>query len=499
MRPEATDEQEKNLVTLKSSPRVSSPGLALAVLCTMQLMVILDGTIVTVALPRIQRDLGFDQAGLAWVMNSYLIAFAGLLLLAGRLGDLIGSKNVFLAGLALFTGASVVCGIANTQEVLVAGRFVQGVGGALASAVILGMIVGLFPEQGAQAKAIGIYSFVSASGAAIGLIAGGVITQTLGWHWAFLVNVPIGIAALAFGVRLLITNPGLGMSAGADVLGAVLVTSGLSLAVFTIVRIADESTSLTETLVFGAIAVALLVGFVVRQALAAKPLLPLRLFRKRQVSAANIIIVLVFSAGFGFQFLTALYMQRVLGFNALQTGLAFLPAPLVIGTISVFFTGRLTARFGQRTLLIVGLIGIIIGLSLLSRAPVDGDYVRHILPTLIIQGAGMGVGLPALMMLAMSGADPADAGVASGLTNTAQQAGAAIGTAVLATLATSRGNTLVDRGEELLSALRGGYSVAFLAAASFVVIALIIAFVALRPAAATAAPEPALDAASVSD
>ena len=473
--------------------RSSSSWLALTVLCTMQLMIILDGTIVTVALPTIQRELGFGQAGLAWVMNSYLIAFAGLLLLSGRLGDLIGARRTFLAGLALFTAASAVCGVAGSPEVLLAGRFLQGVGGALSSAVILGMIISLFPERVAQARAMGVYSFVSASGAALGLIAGGVLTHSLGWHWAFLVNVPIGVAALVLGVRLLPAHPGKGLAAGADVLGAALATTGLSLAIYTIVQIADESTSTAETLTSGAIASALLVGFIRRQATAAEPLLPLRLFRKRQVSGANTVIVLVLAAGFGFQFLTALYLQRVLGFDSLQTGLAFLPAPIVIGAISLFATGWLTVKFSQRTLLAVGLVCIIAGLALLSRAPVDGSYVTHILPTLVIQGAGLGVALPVLIMVAMSGADPADAGVASGLTGTAQQVGAAIGTAVLATLAASRSTALLEQGEVLLPALRGGYSAAFLVAAAFVVVALALALAVLPPPVGAVSSDPAAE------
>ncbi|MFC6162521.1 MFS transporter [Kribbella jiaozuonensis] len=453
-------------------------GKALVVLFVMQLMIILDGTVVTVALPTIQGDLGFSQAGLAWVMNSYLIAFAGLLLLAGRIGDLIGSKRIFLAGLGLFTAASLLCGLAADKEVLIAGRFLQGVGGALASAVILGMIVNLFPKPGEQARAMGVYSFTAASGASIGLILGGVITQTIGWHWAFLINVPIGAIALAFAVRLLAHQPGLGLANGADVLGAVLVTAGLSLGVYTIVQTAEPSATLTRTLLQAAASIALLAAFVVRQARIKNPLLALRIFRRRQLSVANIVVVLLFAAGFGFQFTTALYVQRVLGYDSLTTGLAFLPAPLMNALMSLSIAPRLTVRFGPRKMLIAGLVVFLLALLWISQAPVDGSYVVNVGPVLAVMGAGIGVAIPAAIMLAMSGADPSDAGLASGLNNTAQQAGAAIGTAVLATLAAS---TTAHRATEgTLKALRDGYGAAWLAAAGFVFAAVVLSISLLR-------------------
>jgi EmrB/QacA subfamily drug resistance transporter len=453
---------------------------ALAVLCAMQLMIILDGTVVTVALPTIQSDLGFSQAGLAWVMNAYLIAFAGLLLLAGRFGDLIGGKRIFLAGLSLFTAASLLCGLAGSSELLIAGRFAQGVGGALASAVILGMIVGLYPAPGEQARAMGVYSFTSASGAAIGLIVGGVITQTVGWHWAFLINVPIGLTALVLATRLLVADQGIGLGKGADVLGAVLVTAGLSLGVYTIVQTAEPTAKTGRTIVLAAVALFLLAGFVLRQARAAHPLLALRVFRNRQVTVANVVVVLMFAAGFGFQFMTALYLQRVLGFDSLQTGLAFLPAPVMGGLMSLFVVARLTERFGSRRVLLIGLAAFMMALLLLSQAPVDGIYLVNVAPVLALMGTGMGVAIPSMIMLAMSGAEPGDAGLASGLNNTAQQAGAAVGTAVLATLAASLTAVRVGEGAAMVSALRDGYSLAFLAATGFVMAALLLAATLLR-------------------
>ena len=465
-----------------ADPPARSRAKALAVLCAMQLMIILDGTVVTVALPTIQKDLGFSQAGLAWVMNSYLIAFAGLLLLAGRLGDLIGSKRVFLAGLSLFTAASLICGLATSSELLIAGRSLQGVGGALASAVILGMIVGLFPAPGEQARAMGVYGFTSASGASIGLILGGVITQTIGWHWSFLINIPIGLVSLVLAVRLLTAERGIGLSKGADIVGAVLVTAGLSLGIYTIVQTAEASAELLRTIVLAVVAVLLLGGFVLRQARAAQPLLALHIFRKRQVTVANVIVVLLFAAGFGFQFMTALYLQSVLGYDSLHTGLAFLPAPLIGAAMSLFIGPRLTVRFGSRTMLLAGLATLLVALVLISQAPVDGSYLLNVAPAAALVGAGTGVGIPAAIMLAMSGAEPGDAGLASGLNNTAQQAGAAVGTAVLATLAASQTAAKLAEGAWEGSALRDGYSAAFLAAAGFVIAALVLGATLLRSA-----------------
>src|SRR5216683_1082843 len=325
-----------------------SRWLALIVLCTGMMMIILDGTIVTVALPTIQRDLGFSQSGLAWVVNAYLIAFGGLLLLAGRLGDLIGAKRVFMAGLVVFTAASVLCGVSGSQGMLIGARFAQGVGGAMASAVSLGMIVRMFPEPPQQAKAMGAYSFVGAGGASIGLVLGGVLTQALSWHWIFFVNAPIGIAAALAGARLLESDRGIGLREGADVAGALLVTVGLMLGVYAIVETTRYGGGSSRTLGTAAVALALLTGFVARQATAARPLLPLGVFRSRKISGANLVQALAVAGAFGFQVLIPLYMQRVLGYGAAKTGLAMLPAAAVIGTLSVGVSARLNARFGER-------------------------------------------------------------------------------------------------------------------------------------------------------
>ena len=446
-------------------------GATLAVLCAMALMIVLDSTITAVAVPTIQRELGFSPAGVAWVVNAYLVAFAGLLLFAGRLGDLIGAWRVFLAGLGLFTVASLLCGLAGTAGLLIAGRFVQGAGGALAAAVILGMIVRLYPEPAAQARAMGIYSFVQAGGAALGLVAGGLLTETVGWSWIFLVNVPIGAVVGVLAVRLLPREPGQGLRRGADVPGAILITVGLSLGVYAIVDTSWPA---------GATALLLIAGFVVRQRRARPPLIPLRLLGQGWLIGTNAAVVLVFAAGFGFQFFTALFVQRIMGFSALRTGLAFLPTPIVIGSVSLFVASRMVGRFGARRVLIAGLIALAAGLLGLAHAPVHPSYPIDVLPPLIIMGLGVGVVVPAIIMLSMAGAAPSDTGMVSGLNNTAQQAGAALGLAVLAAVAAAKTSAGTAAGEAPLDALRSGYSLAFFVAAGLVVCALLIAVFVLR-------------------
>jgi EmrB/QacA subfamily drug resistance transporter len=451
-------------------------GAALAVLCAMALMIVLDSTIVAVAVPTIQQELGFSPAGVAWVVNAYLVAFAGLLLLAGRLGDLIGAWRVFLAGLALFTAASLLCGFAGTAGLLVAGRFVQGAGGALAAAVVLGMIVRLYPEPGEQARAMGVYSFVQASGAALGFVVGGVLTQTAGWTWIFLINVPIGVAVGLAGRRVLPREAGQGLGGGLDVAGAVLITGGLSLGVYAIV----SAGSGPGAWLAGTGPLILIAGFLVRQRRARQPLIPLRLLARGWLLGTNATVILIFAAGLGFQFLNALYVQRVMGYDALTTGLAFLPTPVTIGIVSLVVAPALTARAGPRRVLLGGLVLLVAGLALLSRAPADASYVADMLPPLIVMGLGVGVTIPAVIMLSMAGAAPCDTGMVSGLNATAQQAGAALGLAVLAAVAAAHTESRAAAGAAPLAALRDGYSQAFLVAAGFVVVAGLITALALR-------------------
>jgi EmrB/QacA subfamily drug resistance transporter len=469
-----------------------SRWIALMVLCAGMLMMVLDATVVNVALPSIQRDLGFSQSGLAWVVNAYLIAFGGLLLLAGRLGDLVSRRGVFVTGLGVFTVASLLCGVAWSQGLLVAARFLQGVGGAMTSAVILGMIVTMFPEPREQAKAIGVYAFVASAGGSIGLLVGGVLTQGINWHWVFFVNLPIGVATAALAMRLLAKDEGIGLGRGADIPGAVLITSGLMLAVYTIVKpAADDGWGSGRTLVFGAVSLALVVAFVAREATARNPLIPLRIFRSRNVSGANLVQALTVAGMFGVFFLGALYLQRVLGYDALETGLAFLPTTVVMGTLSLRYSERLTMRFGARTTVLPGLVLIAAGLALFTLVPVDGNYVTDVLPTMLLLGTGVGIAFPALASLAMSGSTHSDAGLASGLVNTTVQVGGALGLAVLATLAGTRTDGLLARGDAAALALTEGYRLAFLIGAGLVVAAIAVALTVLpeRPTRQELEPE----------
>jgi EmrB/QacA subfamily drug resistance transporter len=466
--------------------------LALYVLCAGMLMIVLDATIVNVALPTIQDDLGFSQNNLAWVINAYMIPFGGLLLLAGRVGDLVGQRRVFLIGLTIFTCASLLCAASTSQEMLVGARFVQGIGGALASAVILGMIVTMFPERGHQAKAIGVYGFVAAAGGSIGLLAGGVITQAISWHWIFLINLPIGILVAYLAMRLVEAREGIGLHEGADFPGAALITAALMLGVFTILQVSEWGWGSTKTLGLGAVSLALLGAFLFRQARIANPLMPLRLFRSRNVAGANVLQALLVAGMFGMFFLGALYLQKVLHYSTLEVGLAFLPTTLVMGTLSLGFSEKLIMRFGPRTTLIPGVCMTVVALLLFARTPVDGNYLTDLLPPFLLIGVGMGSSFPAIMTLAMSGATPEDAGLASGLVNTSMQVGGAIGLAVLATLSTQRTQNLVDSGVSNASALTSGYHLAYLVGAGLAAIAAAVAVFVLReaPAADLAAEAP---------
>ncbi len=452
-----TTETEIKRITQKERPRTMAPSsrtppvagdsrwLALVVLCAGMLMIVLDATIVNVALPSIQSDLGFAQSSLAWVVNAYLIAFGGVLLLAGRLGDLLGRRRVFVAGTAVFTAASLLCGLSIGPEMLVAARFIQGVGGAMTSAVILGMVVTMFSEPRERARAIGIYSFVASAGASIGLLAGGFLTQALNWHWIFFVNIPIGIATAFFALRLLESDRGAGLGKGADVAGAFLVTAALLLGVYTIIRTTDFGWGSAHTLGFGAAAIASLIAFVVRESRTANPLVPLRIFWLRNVSGANVVLLLTFAALFGIFFLGSLYFHRVLGYDALGIGLAFLPFSLSIGIMSFAFSGPLITRFDARAVLLLA--------------------------------------FPSLMALAMSGAGEHDSGLASGLVNATQQVGGALGLSVLASLSASRTNGLLAAAVAEPAALTNGYQLSFAIGAGFVLVALVVAGTVLRSAA----------------
>jgi EmrB/QacA subfamily drug resistance transporter len=455
--------------------------IALIVLCVGMLMIILDSTVVNVALPSIQRDLHFSQPNLAWVVNAYLITFGGLLLLAGRLGDLVGRKRIFMIGLALFTTASLLCGLSQDQGLLIAARFVQGIGGALTSSVILGMVVTMFPEPREQAKAIGVYSFVASAGASLGLLLGGIVTQAINWHWIFFINIPIGIVTGLLAIRLVAGDGTVrGLHRGIDIAGASLVTSALMLAVYTIVKAGDYGWGSAHTLGFGGGVLVLLAAFVAREATASDPLIPLRMSRSRNVSGANIVQLLMVSSLFGMFFLGVLFMQHVLGYSAIGTGFAFLPVSLGIGVLSLGFSARLNTRFGPKATLLPGLLMLALGLTWLTRVPVGASYATDLLPSMILLGVGAGLSFPSLMTLAMSGATAEDSGLASGLVNTTVQVGGALGLAVLATLSSTRSSHLVSLGYSHASALTGGYHLAWVISASVAGTALVIGAVVLR-------------------
>jgi len=454
--------------------------LALLILCAGFLMIVLDMTIVNVALPSIKNDLGFTQASLAWVVNAYLIAYAGVLLLAGRLGDLIGRKRIFLIGLVAFTAASMLCGLSVSQPMLIAARFLQGIGGAVSSAVILGMVVTMFPEPGERARAIGVFSFVASAGASIGLLAGGIITQAVSWHWIFFVNLPIGIVIAVLAARLLESDRGIGLGQGADILGAFLVTAGLMLGVFAIVQSSEYGLVSTYTLGFGGVALILLATFVIRQATASNPLLPLRLFASRNLSASNVIQAIGGVAMFGFFFMGSLDMQRVLGYGPLAIGLAFLPVSIGMGALSIGVTARLIMRFGARNVLLAGFGFISLALVLAARGPVSADYLRDLFPVLALLGIGGGLAFPSLGVVAMAGATPSDAGLASGLLNTTGQVGGALGLAALATVSTGRTGELIAQGQSPVAALSGGYHMAWAIGAALAIASVVIAATILK-------------------
>jgi EmrB/QacA subfamily drug resistance transporter len=469
--------------------------LALYVLCTGMLMIVLDITVVNVALPSIQDDLGFSQNDLSWVVNAYLITFGGLLLLAGRLGDLIGRRTVFLSGLALFTAASLLCGASNSSGMLIGARFIQGIGGAMSSAVILGMIATMFPEPRDQAKAMGLFAFVASGGGTIGLLVGGVLTETINWHWIFLVNVPIAIVTAVLALRYIERDEGIGIRAGADVPGAVLITSSLMIGTYTIVKpAAEQGWGAGATLLFGAASLGLLALFLVREATAKTPLIPLSIFKARNLTGANLVQVLAVPGMFGLFFLGSLYLERVLGYDPLQIGFAFLPATLLMGLLSARYTEPLSTRFGAKRLVIAGLILIAAACALFTRTTVEGDYVSELLPVMVIFGIGAGLAFPSLMTVAMSGVEMSEAGLASGLVNTAAQVGGAIGLAVLATVSASHSDDLIANGTAQAQALTEGYHLAFWIGAGLVTTAIAVTAVVVKqvqmPAVEAAEHEP---------
>jgi EmrB/QacA subfamily drug resistance transporter len=457
--------------------------LALYVLCLGDLMIVLDGTIVNVALPTIRDDLGFTETSLAWVVNAYLLTFGGFLLLGGRLGDLFGQRRMFLIGIGAFTAASLGCGLATSQELLVGMRAVQGLGGALVSAVALSLVMTLFTETADRAKAMGIFGFVLSGGGVAGVLAGGILTDILSWHWIFLVNIPVGIAVFALSLRLLPPVPGTA-SGRLDVGGAVTVTGALMFAVYAIVNGNDSGWTSAQTLGLLGAAVALLGAFLVIEARIAAPLVPLGIFRNSSVSTSNVIGAFLAAGLFAYFFFSALYMQQVLGYSPMEVGLAYLPGTVLWGASSLY-SDKLVMRFGIKPPLLAGLGLMIVALLLFARAPVDGNWLVDILPATLAIGLGAGIAFNPILLAAMGGVGPEQAGLASGVVNTSFMMGGALGLAVLASLADWRSESLLEAGEAAVVATNGGYHAAFLLGVAFLVASALITALVLRPAAAT--------------
>jgi EmrB/QacA subfamily drug resistance transporter len=466
----------------ETSPQASERRrwIALAVLCLGQLMMVLDATIVNVALPSIQRNLHFTQSNLTWVMNGYLITFGGLLLLAGRMGDLVGRKRVFLTGLVMFTAASVLCGVSDSQAMLIGARLIQGVGGAVASSVILAIIVTEFPQKAEQAKAMGVYAFVSAGGGSIGLLAGGALTQSLSWHWIFFVNVPIGAIAFVLGSVLIAENEGIGLAGGVDVLGSILVTAATMLGAFAIVKSSEYGLTSARTLGAAGGSLALLGAFLALEARLQNPIMPLRILRLRSLMGSSLVRGLLITGMFSAFFLGSLYLERVLGYDAIDTGLAFMPLTVSIAVMSLGVSARLVERFGAVGTLSGGLTGIIVGLVLLAVQGVHASYFPGLFFAFLALGLGAGASFLPLLTIGMADAPQRDAGLASGIINVSVQLFGAIGLATLGTIATDHTKALTHQGEGALAALTGGYHLSYVVAAVAVAFGILAALLFLR-------------------
>src|SRR6266511_1686531 len=462
--------------------------LALYVLCLGDLMIVLDTTIVNVALPSIRTDLGFTEASLAWVVNAYLLTFGGFLLLAGRLGDLYGQRRLFLIGIAEFTVASLLCGLANSEGLLVAARAIQGLGAAIVSAIALSLIMILFTEPAERAKAMGVIGFVLSGGGTAGVLLGGTLTDLLSWHWIFLVNIPVGIAVLALS-RVLLPPDTMRRTGSLDIAGAVTVTASLMLAVYAIVNGNKEGWTSGQTLGMLGGAVAILDEILVIETRVSAPLMPLGVWRIRNVTSANVTGILLAGAMFAWFFLSALYLQRVLGYSPLDVGFAFLPGTLLWGASSLLLSDKLVIRYGIKVPLVGGLLLYVVALLLFARTPVDGSYFVDVLPGMLILGIGGGITFNPILLAAMSGVEPTEAGLASGVVNTSFMMGGALGLAILASVAASRTDSLTSSGHGPLAALNGGYHVAFLIGAGFAVVAAAVAWSLIRAEAPAHVPE----------
>ncbi|GLK93245.1 MFS transporter [Achromobacter xylosoxidans] len=453
---------------------------ALMVLCLGVLMIVLDTTIVNVALPSIREDLRFTETSLVWVVNAYMLTFGGFLLLGGRLGDLLGHRRMFLAGLVVFTVASLACGLAQSQALLIGARAAQGLGGAVVSAVSLSLIMNLFTETGERARAMGVYGFVCAGGGSIGVLLGGLLTSALSWHWIFLVNLPIGVLVYALCLRLIPAARPAAAGTRLDVAGALSVTTSLMLAVYAVVNGNEAGWTSAQSLTLLGAAAALMVLFLTIEARVESPLMPLGLFRLRNVATANVVGVLWAAGMFAWFFVSALYMQLVLGYSPMEVGLAFLPANLIMAAFSLGLSAKLVMRFGIRAPLATGLFIAALGLALFARAPVDGSFAADVLPAMLLLGLGAGVAFNPMLLAAMSDVEPSQSGLASGVVNTAFMMGGALGLAVLASLAAARSAGLAAAGAEPVAALNGGYQLTFLAGALIAALAAALSALLLR-------------------
>jgi EmrB/QacA subfamily drug resistance transporter len=454
--------------------------MALVVVCLGQLMMVVDMTIVNVALPVIQRDLRFSQADLTWVVGAYLISYGSFLLLAGRLGDLFGRKRVFLVGVAVFTAASLACGLADDQLTLIAARFLQGLGGAIATSVIIALIVTDFPRPDERVRAMGAYMFVVTSGGSLGLLLGGALVEAVDWHWIFYVNLPIGAAVLALGARLLEERRGAGASGGVDIAGSVLVTGAMMIAVYAIVTAAEYGWGSAHTLGFGAVAAVLLAAFVALEARIANPILPLRILRDRTLIGASVVRGFLVTGMFGSWVLGSLYLEHVLGYGAWATGLAFLPMTLTVGALSLGTTARVMARFGPERTVLAGLAIVVAALLALSGAGEGTSYLPGLFGAYALMGVGMGTAMLPLLTIAMSGVPERDAGLASGIVNVSMQLAGALGIAILGTLAADRTETLAAAGASAAGAFTGGYQLALELAAGSVAVGIVVALAVLH-------------------
>jgi EmrB/QacA subfamily drug resistance transporter len=453
--------------------------IALFVVCLGQLMVILDTTIVNVALPSIQSDLNFSQSSLTWVIDGYLITFGSLLLLAGRLGDLFGRKRVFLLGVLSFVVASMLCGLSPSGGALVAARLIQGAAAALVSAVIIAIIAVEFPQPAERAKAMSLYTFVIAGGASLGLLLGGVLTEAISWHWIFFVNLPIGAVAYVLGRRLIAENEGIG-SDGIDWLGSVLITASSIVAIYALIKIPEWGWTGPRTLALIGVAALLLAGFIALESRISNPIMPLRVLGNRSLVTANLVRGFLVTGAYSTFFLGSLYFQHVRGWSPIDIGLAFLAMSVALATMSAGLAARLVARFGPKRTLIAGIAGPVAGLLLFSQAGESTPYFPTIFAAFALLGFGFGAANPPLMMIAMGDVPERDAGLASGTIQVSIQLSAAIGLAALGTIATDRTNALAAQGQSAVDALSGGYHLAFLIAAGAAAVGIAIAVLALR-------------------